>query len=438
MIFDELEKTIAQYPLTRINDERFITAHYYVEATYDVAKAAGKVASHQSTAASVWGEKNLLDRCSAKVSDVAYLENTNKGLVAISFPLEMFGEPIYSGDILHIVSGAVQHDESEHRIFYLRDLEIPQAVINTFPGPRYGTTLFSEGRLPVIGTIIKPCTGIDLKEYERIVSELVSFEDLQFIKEDENLFPHFKHCSLSERVKIAARIIEKSGRKVIFAPHISSNPRDFFGNLDLAARAGLPAVMFSETYYGGLFRAARDYITEKGWDLAIYAHNGGICVKTSHINRLVIDRCARLDGADMRQTAPSGETCYLKPLAWQRDLDEDVLSDQMDGKLATVSVRAGGLDQGNLLQNLHECGGQLGNYMFLMGSAINSIKNSAGEYDAAIGIRAVREILSLFERKIEVKSVPELLQLAQKEDLVDVQRCISQRYAFAKQAAVSN
>ncbi len=437
MMFDELEQIIAHYPQIAVKDERFITAHYYVEATYDVAKAAAKVASHQSTAASVWGEKTLLDRCSAKVSNVQYIDSKTKGLVAVSFPVEMFGQPVYSGDILHIVSGAVQHDESEHRIFYLRELEIPSAVLKTFPGPRFGTNLFVGAELPVIGTIIKPCSGINLNDYEKIFNDLVGFEDLQFIKEDENLFPHFRHCPLAERLKIASRIIERSGRKILFAPHISSNPRDFFTNLGLAAEAGLSAVMFSETYYGGLFRAARDQIEEKGWKLAIYAHNGGICVKTSHINRIVLDRLARLDGADMRQTAPTGETCYLRPLAWQRDADEHVLTNDRDGKKATICVRAGGLDQGNLLQNLYECAGNMNHYMFLMGSAINSIKDEAGKYDPTVAIRAIREVLELYRRRVVVGSVPELYALARAEGLSNLVHCLSQRYEFARLPANS-
>ncbi len=438
MIFDELEQIIANYPQAAVKDERFITAHYYVEATYDIAKAAAKVASHQSTAASVWSEQTLLDRCSAKVSQVQYLDSNTKGLVAISFPVEMFGQPVYSGDILHIVSGAVQHDESEHRMFYLRDLELPESIVSQFPGPRYGAALLDSIAKPVIGTIIKPCTGIDLDDYQRIVSKLVSFDELKFIKEDENLFPHFIHCPLSARVKIAAKVIKQSGRQLIFAPHVSSNPRDFFKNLELVAQAGLPAVMFSETYYGGLFRAARDYIKEKGLNLAIYAHNGGICVKTSHINRLVLDRLARLDGADWRQTAPTGETCYLRPLAWQRDADEDVLTNNQDKKKATICVRAGGLDQGNLLQNLYECADELSNYMFLMGSAINSIKNAAGQYDPAIGIRAIRSLLELYERRVKVGSVAELYKLARAEGMGDLATCLSQRYDRIKLPAVSS
>lgn len=432
MNFAELEQEIAARPLTRLDDERFITAHYYVEADYDIAEAAKKVASHQSTAAGVFAEDTLVNRCSARVDSVEYLEGKMVGLIALSFPLELFGSLIYSGDILHIVSGAVQHDEAQHKVFYLRDIEIPASVLESLPGPRYGPALFGELPGPRIGTIIKPCSGIDEHDYERIVSRLVEFEDLQFIKEDENLFPTFMHCPLEKRVKTAARVIERSGREVVFAPHVSANPRDFFRNLDLVAEAGLRAVMFSETYYGGLFRAARDYISERGLDLAIYGHNGGIGTKTRSINRVLLERLARLDGIDLRQTAPSGEGCYLTPLPWQRDIVERVLREGVAGKPATVCVRAGGLDQGNLLQNLHECTGNLGDYLFLMGSAINSIENHLGEYDPGIGVRAIRQVIDLYQRGVHMNDPADLYRLARREGLEDLAVSLTQRYSEAK------
>ena len=46
-------------------------------------------------------------------------------------------------------------------------------------------------------------------------------------------------------------------------------------------------------------------------------------------------------------------------------------------------VRAGGLDQGNIILNLvdAERRGQIANMLFLAGSAINSVKNAAGRPD---------------------------------------------------------
>ena len=215
--FNSREREISELEIKKVGDDRFITAHYYVQADYPLIDVAKKVASHQSTAAAVYGRKSLLERCSAKVSQVEYRKGNKEGLISLSFPVELFGEKVYSGDIMHIVSGAVQNDESQHRVFYLIDVEIPEEILRTFPGPRFGTGLFEQESGFVVGTIIKPCSGIDLKDYEKIVRNLVARPQLKFIKEDENLFPSFRHCPLEKRVKIAARVIEQSGREVLFA-----------------------------------------------------------------------------------------------------------------------------------------------------------------------------------------------------------------------------
>ncbi len=431
--FNSLEREISELEIKRVGDDRFITAHYYVQADYPLIDVAKKVASHQSTAAAVYGRGSLLERCSAKVSQVEYRKGDKEGLISLSFPVELFGEKVYAGDILHIVSGAVQNDESQHRVFYLIDVEIPEEILRTFPGPRWGTGLFAKENDFAVGTIIKPCSGIDLDDYDRIVQNLVAVPELRFIKEDENLFPLFRHCPLKERVKIAARAIEQSERVVLFAPHISANPLDFFDNLKVVAAAGLKAVMFSETYYGGLLRAARDFIARQGLDLVIYAHNGGICTRTTSINRVLLDRLARLDGADLRQTAPSGENCYLRPLAWQRDRVEEVLTrEEPPGMAKTVCVRAGGLDQGNLLRNLHECADKKGNFLFLMGSAINSIKNDEGEHDIRVAMAAIKEIFAMYEEGVNIHEVDELYGYAVRQGLDNLVKCLRQRYNHEK------
>lgn len=432
-MFDELEQQLANQKVTRVDDNRFITAHYYIEAASDIRPVAAKVASHQSTAAGIFAEDTLVNRCSAKVSYLTYSgAAVTKGLAGISFPRELFGTTVTTSDILHIVSGAVQNDEAHHHVFYLLDVEIPSNVVASFPGPAFGPALFKTDNVK-IGTIIKPCSGITLANYERIVQDLVQYEELAFIKEDENLFPSFGHCPLAQRAERAARIIAASGRDIIFAPHITAPARQLFRNLEIVAAAGLKAVMFSETYYGGMFREAREYIAEKKLGLAIYAHNGGICTKTKSINRVLLDRFARLDGADLRQTAPSGEGGYLRPLAWQRPIVENVLTEPLGASKPTICVRAGGLDQGNLLPNLHECSRHFKNYLFLMGSAINSIRGSSGSGDTALAMTAIRQILMLFRSGVDIAGPAALYKYARVQGLSALTQCLELRYDLVKQ-----
>ena len=59
---------------------------------------------------------------------------------------------------------------------------------------------------------------------------------------------------------------------------------------------------------------------------------------------------------------------------------ERILACELPGIKPTMIVRAGGLDQGNIILNLMDAErrGQVSSVLFLAGSAINSVKNAAG------------------------------------------------------------
>ena len=66
-------------------------------------------------------------------------------------------------------------------------------------------------------------------------------------------------------------------------------------------------------------------------------------------------------------------------------------------KQVTIT-RAGGLDQGNIIGNLEDCKkrGRVEDYLFLAGSAINSIRNADGEEDPRCGARAMEQAVEAF------------------------------------------
>ena len=138
--------------------------------------------------------------------------------------------------------------------------------------------------------------------------------------------------------------------------------------------------MFSETFAGGTVRMVREATRDLANPPAIYGHNAGIGVKTRAIWREVIDYLARLDGIDFRQTAPvrSGAP-YIRPYGQEWEASERVLSMPIPGIKPTMIARAGALDQGNIGLNLADAEkrGLSENVLFLAGSAINSIKNTA-------------------------------------------------------------
>lgn len=150
---------------------------------------------------------------------------------------------------------------------------------------------------------------------------------------------------------------------------------------------------------------------------------------------LVDSQTARLDGIDMRQTAPLTEGMgLLRPggLEWRKC--EEMLNKPLAGKPPVMIARAGGLDQGNIIQNLLdvENHGDLGNYLFLAGSAINSIKNDQGVSDPAIGAQAMQQALMLYTNKVfpsgESFTVQDIKSHAQTNGHKELAIALAQRY----------
>src|SRR5207245_2536920 len=161
---------------------------------------------------------------------------------------------------------------------------------------------------------------------------------------------------------------------------------------EAALDAGATGLMFSETFAAGVVRMVREATKRRKQPPALYGHNAGIGVKARAIWREVIDLLARLDGIDFRQTAPvkPGEP-FLRPYGAEWIASEEILSRPLPGIKPTVLTRAGGLDQGNIGLNLADAErrGITDKIMFLAGSAINSIKNAQGKYDAKLGAEAM-------------------------------------------------
>ena len=200
--------------------------------------------------------------------------------------------------------------------------------------------------------------------------------------------------------------------------------------------AGATGVMFSETFAGGTVRMVRDATKHMPHPPAIYGHNAGIGVKTHGIWREVIDMLARLDGIDFRQTAPIRPGVpFLRPYGAEWEASERVLSCDLPGIRPTMLVRAGGLDQGNIIPNLvdAEQRGILANVLFLAGSAINSIKNADGRADPRLGAEAMLQALEV-HRSGELRDtlldahVTVLAAVARKKNLTALLEALRQRY----------
>ena len=193
-------------------------------------------------------------------------------------------------------------------------------------------------------------------------------------------------------------------------------------------------------FAAGTVRMVREATRSLGRPPVIYGHNAGIGVKTRSVWREIIDFLARLDGIDLRQTAPVRDGAPLiRPYGREWIASEKALLRPIDGIAPTMITRAGGLDQGNIIINLEEAEahGKANEILFLAGSAINSIVGIDGKPDPALGARAMEEALAV-HRSGELRGarkdehVAALAAVAERDRLGALREALLQRYPAAR------
>ena len=428
-----------------------MVATFFVAARRMTVQAVGgEISYHMTSGVRSARPGSLLDQCSGTVVDYVHFEpNGCTGVVRVAFPLKMLLHDdggLYTTDILHITAGEGTFGLTEHGDIKLVWADLSDESLHRFPGPAYGapgvrqlTGLADEAI--AFGTILKPCTGITPEEESAILSQAAANPLFIFVKEDENFLPGVSFAPLRERLRHAKQALERAkerrgGRGLIFAPHIGAPPQQLPALVDLAAEAGMNGIMFSEDYTGGAVRMAREQLRRRPCPPVIYGHNGGISCRTRHVYREVLDYFARLNGVDFRQTAPlscTGES-LLRPVGLEWRKCEEALSRPAGGHPVVMMARAGGLDQGNIIQNLMDVSqnGFAGNYLFLAGSAINGIKNKAGKYDPGIGALAMEQALQIFQRRVYASpgqvSPQALAAYANSNGMRELAEALRQRY----------
>jgi ribulose-bisphosphate carboxylase large chain len=436
-------------PPPRIDDS-IVATYFFALRTMRLEQAGEEIAYHATSGIRNPPRGSLLEECTARTAGIEAVDATgHAGIVHIAFPLKMMLQPdghLTSTDLLHTTASAIIFDVYENQDARLVDLQIPERVIATFPGPAHGPggirqmTGFGPEQ-PAFGTILKPTAGITPGEVEALVAEVARSRLFMFVKEDEDLYPNLDYSPVSERTRRAVAAIERAreergGLGLVFAPHITGAPHEVLATVDAVLEAGASGVMFSETFAGGTVRMVREATRHLQAPPVIYGHNAGIGVKTRSIRRELIDLLARLDGIDLRQTAPVGPTTpFIRPYGAEWLASEHALSRSIRGIKPTMIARAGGLDQGNIVLNLldGEQRGILGNLLFLAGSAINSVKGPDGHPDPNLGAEAMAQALDVY-RSGALRDAPHeqhvlaLLNLASTRNLSALQTALLQRY----------
>jgi ribulose-bisphosphate carboxylase large chain len=455
--FDAREETLRVVVTERLAakpppklDDFIVATYFFALRSWSLEHAAKEISYHATSGTKDIPPGSLLEQCTGKMVGVDAWDGTGRlGLLHIAYPLKMLLQAdghLTSTDILHTAAGAIIFDVYENQDARLVALQIPDAVVRTFPGPAHGPAGVRAltnwpAEAPMFGTILKPTAGITPEEVGALMTDVASCPLFCFVKEDENLYPRLPYSPAAERTRRAVDAVkhaqdQRGGRAIIFSPHITGAPHEMLDTLHAVLEAGATGVMFSESFASGAVRMVRETTRHLAKPPAIYGHNAGIGVKTRSIFREIIDLLARLDGIDFRQTAPvrSG-TPFLKPYGAEWEASERVLSMPLPGIKPTTIVRAGALDQGNIGLNLADAErrGISDGVMFLAGSAINSIKDASGKPSPKLGAEAMMQAIEV-HRSGELREVPaeeharELSLLADRKKLGALREALRQRY----------
>ena len=284
------------------------------------------------------------------------------------------------------------------------DARFPPSLWRKFPGQRWPHRrirqyLGMSGAEPLIGTIVKPKTGLTPGLFARSVVE-AALAGARFTKADENM-----HLSLRQVPRYVSRVVrdleragfdlgrdpQPGGRRFLFAPHITTDADQIQTYAQAALEAGANALMFSP-YYSGGFQGMAEVVER--FDVPVYAHTAGMNVfggsSTWGISSHLLYLLAAVFGAAfMQNTTVNG---YLRPDDTEK---VKILSCLRENRLLgdqgmTLAV-AGGLGPHNIGTNLAVLGEE--GRMLLAGSSVYGHPDGprAGVEALLLAHRAYRE-----------------------------------------------
>ena len=310
-----------------IDKDKYFIVKYRLGSTINLRDAAWQLAIGQSVGnpnvRNKWESDKLFDKHSCIVLDTeSNLEKLREGVVKIAFPIVNidFASDGISHMLVNIMGG--QMDIKSITKCSVLDIEFPSAVKKHFLGPKFGIKGIRKftgvKNKPLLGSIVKPKTGIDAQTLLQMVKELVE-GGVNFIKEDEILSnPAF--CSIEERVPLIMDYLKD--KNVIYSVSIHSDPHHILERVKLVHKLGGNSVHVNFWCGMGIYKAIREL------DLPMFIHfqKSGDKILTNrnhdyYIEWKVISKLAGMMGVDFIHAGMIGG--YYK---W----DEDEVLESME------------------------------------------------------------------------------------------------------------
>lgn len=290
--------------LAEINKEDYFLVTYYLESSTDLADASWALGVGQSVGnpnvRNEWETAELFEKHSCKIIDSEErLKGLKCGTVIIAFPVINIDFDTDGVSHLLVCSLGGQLDIDIIEKCHLKDIEFPQSALSSFKGPKFGISGIREFTKvksgPVLGSIIKPKTGISKHVLLDMVKQLVD-GGVNFIKEDEILSnPAF--CKIEERVPLIMDYLH--GKDVIYSVSIHSDYPYVIDRVKKVHELGGNSVHVNFWCGMGVYKSIREL------DLPIFLHfqKSGDKILTNrnhdfYIDWTVICKLAALMGVD--------------------------------------------------------------------------------------------------------------------------------------------
>ncbi|TFG59442.1 MAG: hypothetical protein E4H36_13800, partial [Spirochaetales bacterium] len=229
------------------------------------------------------------------IEDIALLgynqrEKLESGLIQIAYPSVFFSKradkEMPFAQMMTAIAGEPVSAFSFYQGAKILDVEYPAALKKLFPRSvwphdRIRKYLCLKPKDPIIGTIVKPKTGLTPALFSKSVLD-AALAGAGFTKADENM-----HLTLKDVGKYVGRVVKDlktagfdlgrsaapKGKRFLFAPHITTDSENISDYAEAALEAGANALMFSP-YYGGGFLKMAEIIRK--FDVPVYAHTAGM------------------------------------------------------------------------------------------------------------------------------------------------------------------
>lgn len=376
---------------------------YYIKTQGALVETAKKIAEEETTGRWIGKGEPTETYLQAK-ADVCRVEKYSEhdGVIYIRSPVSNlnFQNDLFYQIAMLSVGGPILEFVYYEQVAFI-DFHLPSEVVSVFPGPQFGakgTRAFIglDDYEPIIGTIVKPCCGLTPEEVAEKIYQ-AALGGCTLIKDDEKMM-NPSYCNFLTRIRLVAEALAKAeaktGKRVIYAPHVTVRPDRMKATVELALTYGATGVMFNAILANNL-GTVEIIASDPGIQAPIYVHSGGrsaLSTGPRRIDDVVIAKLTRLCGGDYFQTGVKGQR-NVHVASRDPDLLEalnDVFKEDIPSTANakpctmndTVPVTAGGLGVANVGLNYQAFGP---NVALLAGS--NVLDHPMGPEAGAIAMR---------------------------------------------------